>query len=199
MEAEFRRRAGHYEVLGETYAKFEFFQKGWNPYSRFLDVDKVDLILRRSTGGKPTYREVQVKFGKLYRVGPAWERKLFDVTSWRFFKQEEFDNASPSLYVAYVLSEDDEYRGDFFVFPVRDFAAIVRSAPIAGGKHRVYLSRTIGKKPRWVLRRHRGAFEDVTTATCLDVTDYRRNFDLLEKAAQHGVAPDDRPRTAARG
>jgi hypothetical protein len=192
MEPEFRRKAGHYEVLGETYAKFEFFQKGWNPYSRFLDVDKVDLILRRSTGEKPTYREVQVKFGKLYRVGSAWERKLFDVTSWRFFKQGEFDGMSPSLYIVYVLSEDDEYRGDFFIFPVNDFATIIRSAPIAGGKHRVYLSRTIGGKARWVLRRQRGSFDEVTPATCLDVTEYRRNFDLLEKAAQHGVAPGER-------
>ena len=57
---ELRRKAGHYEILGETYAKFEFFQKGWNPYSRFLDVDKVDLILRRRVNGLPDYREVQV-------------------------------------------------------------------------------------------------------------------------------------------
>jgi hypothetical protein len=31
IDAELRRTAGHYEILGETYAKFEFFQKGWNP------------------------------------------------------------------------------------------------------------------------------------------------------------------------
>ena len=95
MEPKLRRKAGHYEILGETYAKFEFFQKGWNPYSRFLDVDKVDLILRRTKGGSPVYREVQVKFGKLYRVGAAWERRLFDVTSWRFFRNDEFDRVSP--------------------------------------------------------------------------------------------------------
>jgi hypothetical protein len=71
LEPEHRRRAGHYEILGgETYAKFEFFQKGWNPYSRFLDVDKVDLVLRRTWANVPEYREVQVKFGKLYRLFP---------------------------------------------------------------------------------------------------------------------------------
>jgi hypothetical protein len=42
LVADMRSRAGHYEILGETYAKFEFFEKGWNPYSRFLDVDKVE-------------------------------------------------------------------------------------------------------------------------------------------------------------
>jgi hypothetical protein len=88
MKAEVRRRAGHYEILGETLAKFEFFLQGWNPYSRFLDVDKVDLILRRSQAGIPCYREVQVKFGNLFRVGPAWERRLFDITTWRFLRDD---------------------------------------------------------------------------------------------------------------
>lgn len=50
-----RRRAGHPEVFGETIAKFEFFQNGWNPFSRFLDVDKVDLILRRKLNGQTEY------------------------------------------------------------------------------------------------------------------------------------------------
>lgn len=66
LEPEARRKAGHYEILGETYAKFEFFENGWNPYSRFLDVDKVDLILRRRDTDQPIYREVQVKYG-VYR------------------------------------------------------------------------------------------------------------------------------------
>ncbi len=179
MDPETRRRAGHYEILGETYAKFEFFQKGWNPYARFLDVDKVDLILRRSSNGSATYREVQVKFGKLYRVSQAWERRLFDVTSWRFFRPGEFHAANPDLFVAYVLSEDDEYRGDFFVFPVREFTRIIESAPMAGGKHRVYISRCTASPARWVLRRQK-KFDDVTDDTCLDVTSYRRNFKLLE-------------------
>ena len=97
LAADMRSRAGHYEILGETYAKFEFFEKGWNPYSRFLDVDKVDLILRRrSATGQRIYREIQVKFGKLYPVGPAWERELFDFTSWRFFKEQELCRAPRS-------------------------------------------------------------------------------------------------------
>jgi hypothetical protein len=44
LAAEVPRKAGHYEILGETYAKVEFFEKGWNSYSRLLDVDRVDLI-----------------------------------------------------------------------------------------------------------------------------------------------------------
>jgi len=179
MEAEDRRKAGHYEILGETDAKFEFFQKGWNPYSRFLDVDKVDFILRRKVGGRPEYREVQVKFGKLYRVGPAWEKRLFDVTSWRFFRDDDFRHALPNLFVAYVLSEE-EYRGDIFLFPVADFVTVIRSAPLVGGdKRRVYISRTRTEPHRWVLRRQT-KFGEVTDETCMDVTSYRRNFALLD-------------------
>lgn len=121
---EARRKAGHYEILGETYAKFEFFENGWNPYSRFLDVDKVDLILRRKVNGKKIYREVQVKYGKLFdlKVGPAWERELFDVTSWRFFKEDEFTVYlnDTDFFIAYVLAADIGYRGDIFIFPVRN-------------------------------------------------------------------------------
>ena len=69
-----KAQAGHYEILGETLAKFEFFEAGWNPYQRYLDVDKVDFILRRRVADKVTYREVQVKYGKLYDCGPKWEQ-----------------------------------------------------------------------------------------------------------------------------
>ena len=180
MEPKFRHKAGHYEILGETYAKFEFFQTGWNPYSRFLDIDKVDLILRRRQGDSPVYREVQVKFGKLYQVGPAWERRLFDVTSWRFFRDDEFDQAVPGLFIAYVLSEDAEYRGDFFIFPISDFSSIIRLAPLTGGKRRVCISRCLGSSNRWVVRRKQ-KFDEVSEKTCLDVSGYRRNFALLDK------------------
>lgn len=49
LTTEKQQQAGHYEVLGETYAAFELFEHGWNPYSRFLDVDKVDFILRKAS------------------------------------------------------------------------------------------------------------------------------------------------------
>jgi hypothetical protein len=72
-----RRKAGHQEILGETLAKFEFFQHGWHPYTRFLDVDKIDLILRRRKQMLVEYREIQVKFGKLYTCINRWELRHF--------------------------------------------------------------------------------------------------------------------------
>lgn len=179
---EARRKAGHYEILGETYAKFEFFENGWNPYSRFLDVDKVDVILRRKVKGKRVYREVQVKYGKLYNVGPAWERHLFDVTSWRFFKEDEFTAYlnDPDFFIAYVLAADIGYRGDIFVFPVRDFIEIIRCGIPSKGQRKVYISRLKDQENRWVLRRV-GSFSVVDDSTCLEVSKYRRNFGALLK------------------
>ena len=110
-----RRKAGHYEILGETYAKFEFFENDWNPYSRFLDVDKFDLILRRKNpSGETLYLEVQVKFGKLYEVGSRWEQELFDVTSFRFFKEDEFAGQidQKDFFIAYILARDIGYKGE---------------------------------------------------------------------------------------
>jgi hypothetical protein len=183
LSAALRRKAGHYEILGETYAKFEFFQRGWNPYSRFLDVDNVDLILRRrAASGQIVYREIQVKFGKLYPCGPAWERELFDFTSWRFFKENEFANRikQKDFFIAYVLARDGGYQGDIFIFPVLDFVnRVILEAIPSGGKRKVYLSRLRGQQEKWVLRR-KNRFTEVSDDACLEVTNYRRNFQVLE-------------------
>jgi hypothetical protein len=184
LAADMRSRAGHYEILGETYAKFEFFEKGWNPYSRFLDVDKVDLILRRRIEGQIVYREIQVKFGKLYPVGPAWEREHF-FTSWRFFKEAEFAGHlnQKDFFIAYILSRDPDsdkpaYQGDIFIFPVRKFVEIIRQGIPSKGERKVYLSRLKGEEERWVLRKAT-RFAKITDEVCLDVTAYRRNFEVL--------------------
>ena len=181
LTAGMRSRAGHYEILGETYAKFEFFENGWNPYSRFLDIDKVDLILRRRTkAGQRVYREVQVKYGKLYAVSQVWERELFDFTSWRFFREDEFASqlGQKDFFIAYVLARDIGYNRDIFIFPVRDFEKVIRCGISSKGHRKVYISRLKGEQERWVLRRAT-RFSEITDATCLDVTAYRRNFAAL--------------------
>src|SRR5271156_5779574 len=182
-QAAIRRKAGHAEVLGESLAKFEFFENGWNPYSRFLDVDKVDLILRRKASGRTIYREVQVKFGKLYPVGPAWEREHFDFTSWRLFKEIEFAGQldQNDFFIAYVLSRDAGYRGDIFIFPVRAFVEKIIGGAFPAGKglRNVLLSRIKGDSEQWFLRRQK-RFTELTNETVLNVSAYRRNFALLK-------------------
>lgn len=180
LDANSRRRAGHYEILGETYAKFEFFENGWNPYARFLDVDKIDFILRRRETDRPIYREVQVKYGKLFRCGLKWELPLFDVTSWRFFREHEFDAFldHPGFFIAYVLAEDIGYRGDIFIFPIRDFVELLRAAIPSGNNKKVYFSRLKEKPERWVLRRL-NKFSTVDGSSTVDISRYRRGFGAL--------------------
>jgi hypothetical protein len=184
LTAEKKRKAGHYEILGETYAKFEFFERGWNPYSRFLDVDKVDLILRKVVKGMRVYREVQVKYGKLFKVGTKFEKTHFDLTSFRFFKENEFADFldRSDFFVAYVLAADVGYAGDIFIFPVAKFAQLIKCGIPSKGQRKIYISRLLEDKNRWVLRRL-GNFPAIDDSTCVDVSGFRRNFALLDGSA----------------
>ena len=179
-----RFKAGHAEIQGETIAKFELFDQGFNPYSRYLDVDKVDLILRKRTGHNIQYREIQVKFGRLYRVTPKWEQALFDVTSWKFFTPDDFKNSPEHLFIVYVLAlpPPDGYKGDLFVFPVKIFHKLINSGIAVnskkGPKRAVLFSRSLADG-KWYLRTKNKFGQDDFEAATLPVQQYYRNFQLL--------------------
>jgi hypothetical protein len=177
-----KHRAGHYEILGETLAQFEFFEAGWNPYQRYLDVDKVDFILRKREGDDVIYREVQVKYGKLYDCTLKWEQPLFDLSSWRFFKDQEFSASvnRKDFFLAYILAHDSGYKGDIFVFPVAVFDDLLSKAIVSAGQRMVWISRSKADPARWYFRIKRG-FDQIGAATCIDVSSYHRNFALLER------------------
>lgn len=179
-------KAGHYEVLGETIAKFEFFENGWNPYSRFLDIEKVDLILRKKINEEITYREIQVKYGRLYEIKTKWEKALFDYTSWKIFKSDEFKGVedNKNLFLAYILSCLEGYRGDIFIFPIKKFSELIKKAIEIKSKkgqelRKIYISRSCENKDRWYLRR-KTKFEGIEEDSVIDVSMYRRNFKILE-------------------
>lgn len=179
---EMRQKAGHQEILGETLAKFEFFQHRWHPYSRFLDIDKVDLLLRRRLPNGTVYREVQVKFGKLYECTRSWELPLFSCSSWRFFSEKNLNDLTEQegLFLAYVLSPDDGFKGDMFIFPIREFVQIVRASDKLGnGNYRVYISRAADDSSQWYVRRL-PKFTTLTNETVINVTAYYRNFQCLQ-------------------
>jgi hypothetical protein len=151
-----KQKAGHYEVLGETLAKFEFFQNGWDPYTRFLDIDKVDLVLRRRRGNLVEYRDVQVKYGKLYEIMAKWEHEVFCTSSWRFFTVRELEDLEhrKGLYLAYVLSRDGRYQGDILIFPINEFVAAVRQSVRSGeDRYKVYISKGRSDDNHWYVRR----------------------------------------------
>lgn len=179
---EMKLNAGHQEILGETIAKFEFFENGWHPYNRFLDVDKVDLILRRRLPSGIVYREVQVKFGKLFECTIPWEKLLFSCTSWRLFTGKNLDDMTEQkeLFLAYVLSPDGGFKGDMFIFPIADFARIVRLSYNSGAAFKVYISRKLGHENRWFVERQGRKFDVIDGETTVEVTPYYRNFRCLE-------------------
>ena len=175
-----KSKAGHYEIQGETIAKFEFFDNGYNPYSRYLDIDKVDLILRKREGKKIGYIEVQVKYGKLYKCDAKWEKKIFDYTTWRFFKPDEFKSAHNNLYVAYVTSPDSGYKGDMFIFPANEFNNLIKQGisrnTKKGQQFMVCIAHSMADD-RWYLRK-KANFTDINDSNTIDVTNYRRNFNF---------------------
>jgi hypothetical protein len=181
LTKEMKQKSGHQEILGETLAKFEFFQHGWHPYTRFLDVDKIDLILRRRRDSRVEYREIQVKYGKLYRCTRNWELPLFSHSSWRFFTEKNLTDLTDrgGLFLAYVLAPDDGFKGDMFIFPIETFAKIVRrSDRLRNGSYRVYISKTHGESPRWYVRRLPN-FDKLDSSTTIDVTKHYRDFKCL--------------------
>lgn len=180
-ETRIKQIAGYAEIQGETIAQFEFFDNGWNPYSRYLDVDKVDLILRRRNKDQIRYIEVQVKFGRLYDCIPKWQTKMFDKTSWRLFKPNEFTNCPKEMFLSYVLSHPSGYKGDIFIFPIRDFNHLISEAIPTntkdGLKRRMYIAHS-NSNNRWYLWKQ-PKFDALISKAVVDVTRYRRNFSLL--------------------
>ncbi len=178
-------KAGHYEIHGETIAKFEFFQNGFNPYSRYLDVDKVDLILRKKEKNRIKYIEVQVKFGTLFTKKTEWYQNRFNCHSWKFFNPNEFKNTNPDLFIAYVLSLPNEYKGDLFVFPVKVFSNLisksVQSKTKKGDKAKFMLAND-KESNKWFLLTQ-STFANNKLSNGIDVTKYRRNFNFNLKKA----------------
>jgi len=176
-----KSKAGHYEIHGETIAKFEFFDNGFNPYSRYLDIDKIDLILRKQDDKQIKYIEVQVKYGTLFQCGQKWEQNLFDFTSWRFFKENEFDNlANPNLYIAYVLVNPKGYNGDIFIFKSSDFNDLIKKAIVSntqkGKKYKMFIAHSKTDNNWYILKKT--GFTELTSETVINVTNYRRNFNM---------------------
>lgn len=178
-------KSGHLEIIGETAAKLLLFQKGWNPYSRFLDVDKVDLILRRSRKNVTEYREIQVKYRRLFSSDKSthWASKFFSATAWYNADMDEFAAHRPGFFVMFIFGYPDrEIEKDVLIFPSRDLHELIQRAPLKkkGTDERVlYISKSCTDS-RWFVRLTRNKFTQIDAATVADVTQYRNNFALLD-------------------
>ena len=96
--------AGHKEIIGETIAKLILHKRGFNPYSRFLDKEAIDLIVRNDKGKEVTYNEIQVKYSKKY-LDP-------DENYWFKINQRTF-NPRFYYYFMFICEDDDK----IFIIP----------------------------------------------------------------------------------
>lgn len=177
------QRSGHLEVIRETAAKLLLFQQGWNPYSRFLDQDKVDLILRRKRGDDIDYREIQVKYRRLYHFSRTrWAGKLFSLGAWYAPDPDEFVAHRHGLFVMFIFGHPDRSLDkDVLIFPSCDLHRIIQQAPLhkkGGAQKSVYLWRS--SEGRWYVLLTRKKFLQIDANTCVDVTKYRNNFAVLD-------------------
>jgi hypothetical protein len=177
---------GHLEIIGETIAKFELYQNGWNPFQHFVDDDKVDLVIRkRGVNGDALFREIQVKHGRFYPSGKSgWKQRLFKQTAWRNFARDEFKEQRKNFFVMLVLggTTDFQYGGDTFVFRGSDFHVLLQQLPAfrrGGDEVAMYLSH--GNDGRWYVLKDRKAFQTISPETCIDVTQARRHFEILSE------------------
>ncbi len=144
----------------------------------------VSKLLTGSVGRKVWYREVQVKYGRLWHVGSTWERELFDVSSWKFFRPDEFKDSPDYLFIVYVLSlpPPDGYKGDLFVFPVRVFQRLIQAAVSInskkGPRKDVRFMRALADG-KWYLRTKRKFGKADFGVSTMCVQQYWRNFGLL--------------------
>lgn len=194
-----RAKAGHQEILGETIAKFELFRNGWNPYSRFLDAERIDLVARKNTGKEILYADVQVKKITLFRVGEKWASQLFDVVAWRLFKGTEFDDCNPNLVVALVLIQGEngesitDYQGDIFLFTAARFSELLKQAvPSKGVK--MLLARSVSDPSRWFWCKAWNSKMGLDPASVIEVSDARQAFHVLDGVAlRHPIKPRSTP------
>jgi hypothetical protein len=184
------KRVGHQEIHGENIAQFEFSQAGWNPFKHYVDVDQVDLLLRRRTPPKPPeYREVQVKWCRSWVISESsWQGKFFTHVSWRHFTTEDFASHRPELFVAFVIPNAEQiYTGDIFIFCSGEFHELIQRSPaFTKGTNRKCFELCHGHDERWYLLLQRNKFEQLNADTAFEVTASRRRFGLLDEPKQKG-------------
>jgi len=185
------KNAGHQEILGETIAKLEFFKHGWNPYTRFLDHEKIDFVVRKNTKRSVLYADIQVKKVTLYRVAEKWQSEMFDVVAWRFFGKDDFRDANPNLAVALVFVHQDqgeggsvyEFEGDLFIFKASELSSLIDRGIESKGKVKMYLGRSKQDPSRWYWCREWRKGMSFGDESVIEVTHARGNLELLDEIA----------------
>lgn len=177
-----KAKAGHQEIQGETIAKFELFDNGWNPYSRYLDEDKVDIILRKRKRPEIIYKEIQVKYGRLYSLKTG----KFDMSSWKtgILENEFKDRKNDSnFFIVYIVAHPKEgYKGDIFIFPIKDYMYLISQAISTKRKEKpaktLKMVRFRADRSKWYILTDSFA-KNKKLNNCIEITKHRRDFHRL--------------------
>lgn len=113
-------KTGHKEIISETIAKIRFFKEGINAYSRFLDTQRIDFIVRvDKPGGKVDYKEIQVKYCRAYKIS---RKKYKMVHGWTTIDKNKL-RIAPNFYYVVIVGLDDP---NFFIFPSKEFVELLK-------------------------------------------------------------------------
>ena len=151
-------KAGHKEVIGETIAKLVLFRNKFNVYSRFLDVDAVDMIVRNKKNDKITYNEIQIKYSKYYEGNKDF---------WFSVKKSTFD---PRYYFYFMFICADE--DCIFIIPSLTLNDFLQKMTFLE-KDKKWDIHIVNRNDRWYFTTKKGEKN-------IDITYYRNGFGRLK-------------------
>ncbi len=154
---------GHKEIIGETIAKLILHKNGFNPYSRFLDKEAIDLIVRNDKGEDITYNDIQVKYSKKY-LDPK-ENYWFAVNQ-RTFKPRYY------FYFMFICEDDDR----ILIIPSLSLKNMLDKTKLENKKDKEFgrWHFIVDKKEdKYILRTKKGE-------EGIDITEYLNSFDRLK-------------------
>jgi len=148
-------KPGHQEVIGETIAKLRLFEKGINTYSRFLDVDAVDFVIRSRKRKKINYKEIQMKYSKYHKKSNGY---------WFGINKKSFEYRD-NFYFMFICGE----IGNIFIIPSKKLKNFIRKFNSDKVKWHVFIKE---RKNMWYFSTKK-EYDDI------NITEYRNQFEIL--------------------
>lgn len=138
-----KTKSGDRGIVGETIAKLKLWQNGYNVYSRFLDVDVIDMVVRCKEDEKVYYKEIQVKWSNLFKKGKNQNNPHY----WFAIKKKAFE-INPNCYFLLICKNED----DIFIFPARELRSIAEKCSY-NTKDEKYDVKIYPRGSSWVIKR----------------------------------------------
>jgi hypothetical protein len=160
------------EIVKELIRK-EYEAQGWTVIDNHIDYD---LVAEKGVARL----NLSIRFSVLFKPTPHWESDLFKLTSWSMVHSNAFSaKKDPNDRVIFLLYHKingiEEYKDDFFSFPVNVFRMLINQAPMSKQNRKLYISK---HRNDWFVRKYGiGAnSQNAISVFCTPVSRYRRSF-----------------------